>query len=210
MNKNEVTIGIKVIPFQKTAGKVRDLSKCSAWSQAKENNQPFLFVVGFNVKEQPLLGYTPGGVGHTFNTEDFNQYKEVEDEKPIVQMYYAMFELQALTKKDVQIFLTSSGSGYAFHSNENKEYEICKDPINLIFTFQNINEAVSQFKSTIQRIKNPYEYLEELVVISTGDKVNYVFDKDEDNVVVISKDKGLLTIHKNNITKTGTSLNATE
>jgi hypothetical protein len=86
-NKN-VKIGMRVVPFQKTAG-VKDLSTSPVWKASKKD---FLYVTGQEDDGLWVLDvkYVPGRPsGDFFNAKDFKPYREeVPLKKYVVEFYF--------------------------------------------------------------------------------------------------------------------------
>ena len=78
MKKEDVEIGIKVVPFQKTAHSWGNLNSSNIWYDAKRKAQPFLYVTGWDGEEDAwLLNITSEVVdGDFFRSEDFELYLE--------------------------------------------------------------------------------------------------------------------------------------
>lgn len=75
MKKEDVKIGMKVVPFQKTAF-THSLSASTIWKRALEINQHFLYVTNSS-QDDFSLNYIKGNYGgDCFNAEDFVLYKE--------------------------------------------------------------------------------------------------------------------------------------
>lgn len=188
MKVEEVKVGIKVVPFQKTAGKVRDFEKCSAWKQAKENKQPFLYVAGFNSQTTPLLSYTPAGVGHTFNYGDFKPYKETEEKEPLLRLYDLICQYDSLSDDLIQLILHPNGF-IDIYINEK------------IIGFTSISDAVKGVSNLINDLKKPYEYLEEVIHIPSGRVMNFVYEAEDGTYLLASKESGMMLCPKDSIRK---------
>jgi hypothetical protein len=79
MNSKDVKIGMKVVPFQKTAFD-QFLCNSVAWGRAKYTNQDFLYVTMFDVEEGFwVLAPSMGESGDYFNAEDFYEYEEIPE-----------------------------------------------------------------------------------------------------------------------------------
>jgi hypothetical protein len=86
MNDKDVKIGMKVVPFKKTAGFFAPRLKDSAtWRRAQEDGQEFLYVIGYD-NSRPCWVLSDNEDSHTgdfFNADDFYQYvsmsKIIED-----------------------------------------------------------------------------------------------------------------------------------
>jgi len=80
MKDEDVRIGMKVVPHDKTATGWGELSDSREWKAAQEKGQPFLFVSSqetnaFGGKLVWVLYATHGGGGDLFNASDFEPYK---------------------------------------------------------------------------------------------------------------------------------------
>lgn len=198
MKEGEVKTGLKVVPFQKTAGKVRNIEVCSAWKQAKENSQPFLYVVGFNIKNLPVLGYTPGGVGHTFNFDDFKAYKEPEEKEPLLRVYDLMVKYKELVKNDVSCEINTTG-----------EVQFLYQEGGIAF-YDSISDAVFGISLIVNKLKKPYEYLEEVKHKPSGKVFHFLQDVKDGTYLLSSEDSGIMLCPKDSIckiTKTDTKEN---
>jgi len=77
MKEDNVEIGMKVVPFQKTAEGWGDLDSSNIWYDAKRKAQPFLYVTGWDGEEDAwLLNITSEEDGDFFRSEDFELYFE--------------------------------------------------------------------------------------------------------------------------------------
>jgi len=79
MKDEDVKIGMKVIPHDKTATGWGELSSSNHWKVAQETGQPFLFVLRATTNSYDkttvwVLGETQGGHGDLFNASDFEPY----------------------------------------------------------------------------------------------------------------------------------------
>lgn len=82
MNQEEVLMGMKVVPHQKTVEGWCVLEKCYEWEDAKDKKQPYLFVVGWEEDIKAfILSCDPNSYqsGDFFNPEDFTPYVETEE-----------------------------------------------------------------------------------------------------------------------------------
>lgn len=77
MKKQDVKVGMKVVPFRKTAKRWCKLSKSFNWSKAKEANQPFLYVGYFDAEEDAwaLMFNKRKFGGDFFRSSDFRPYE---------------------------------------------------------------------------------------------------------------------------------------
>jgi len=98
MKKENVKIGMRVVPHQKTVFKDMGLEDSGAWEEARNRNQEFLYVVewesGFNAF---VLNYEDNLNGDYFKAEDFELYEEdgLKDKLlKLQQLYKNMMELQ--------------------------------------------------------------------------------------------------------------------
>ena len=82
MLKKDVKIGMKVVPFQKTADRE---FKISCWKRAKEAKQPYIYVVGYRMKVEgwALNNDSTRTTGDHFKSEDFNLYIEPNKKEEI-------------------------------------------------------------------------------------------------------------------------------
>jgi len=76
MRKQDVQIGMKVVPFQKTAW--CSLTDSYIWKDALEDKQNYLYVVEFDEDENCFVLNNIDGDsdGDFFHPEDFNPYME--------------------------------------------------------------------------------------------------------------------------------------
>ena len=75
MKKEDVIIGMKVVPHDKTAKNWEGLENSDIWKDALQNNQPYLFVAGFDTYEEFYeLSKNSDEDGDFFNPEDFEPY----------------------------------------------------------------------------------------------------------------------------------------
>ncbi len=75
MKKEDIEIGMKVVPHQKTAW--GELSDSYIWRDALDDNQNYLFVVGFDEDENCFVlsnEMNTEGDGDYFNPVDFDPY----------------------------------------------------------------------------------------------------------------------------------------
>jgi hypothetical protein len=77
LNKKDIKIGMKVVPFQKTVKNYLDFNSSGVWRRAKEKNQNYLYVVGFEENEKyymlsEIMGFEI--YGDFYNAEDFEPY----------------------------------------------------------------------------------------------------------------------------------------
>ena len=72
MKNEDVKIGMKVVPHDKTAAGWSNFLK---WLASGDNTKPYLFVVSFSQIEQAwILSEHKGGLGSYFNASDFEPY----------------------------------------------------------------------------------------------------------------------------------------
>lgn len=75
MKKEDVQIGMKVVPHQKTVSGWGRLQNSEVWEYAKNNNQEYLYVVRENTEDDCfILSDELDGDGDYFNSEDFELY----------------------------------------------------------------------------------------------------------------------------------------
>ena len=75
MKEQDVRIGMKVVPHTKTTGK--EFQECPAWDTAKYINQPYLYVIEKNIRNEGkslLCVSENGGIGSFYNYADFEPY----------------------------------------------------------------------------------------------------------------------------------------
>ena len=74
MKKVDVKIGMKVVPFRKTVW--GNFSGSTVWNTAKNIQQPFLYVVGWDNEEQAYIlnDSKKTKTGDFFKASDFNPY----------------------------------------------------------------------------------------------------------------------------------------
>lgn len=79
MKKEDVYVGMKVVPFQKTKGE-QGLGNSQVWKVAKGDKQPYLYVL-YKANNYFSLGLTKNDSsgGDHFDAEDFNPYIEEEN-----------------------------------------------------------------------------------------------------------------------------------
>lgn len=77
MKKENVKIGMKVVPFQKTVGE-KGLENSYGWQMAKRNNQHFLYIIADRGGYFSLSKDKDTDTGDWFNAEDFNLYYETK------------------------------------------------------------------------------------------------------------------------------------
>ena len=80
MRKEDVKIGMKVVPFRKTVDGWSGLKESVQWKRAKDKNQPFLFVVAWDADEGCWgLSWNRDGRRNNawdfFNSSDFRKYE---------------------------------------------------------------------------------------------------------------------------------------
>ena len=77
MKREDITVGMKVIPHSKTTANYGGLNWSTNWKRAKEINQPYLFVSGIKT-DKIILSDKDGenDVGDYFLPEDFEPYIE--------------------------------------------------------------------------------------------------------------------------------------
>jgi hypothetical protein len=110
-NKN-VKIGMRVVPFQKTAG-VKDLSTSPVWKASKKD---FLYVTGQEDDGLWVLDvkYVPGRPsGDFFNAKDFKRYKACDGRREYVVKFYGS---DGLT---VEVDVLSPNTALAIDAAEN-------------------------------------------------------------------------------------------
>lgn len=122
MNKNLVKIGMKVIPYQKTAFTSK-LEQSNVWKRAKSKNQEYLYVIDYDSALKYFVlddvNMNDGENGDYFRPEDFEPYIETNVE-----------ELNKLMKQQTKIlntvekymnkypFAKEGGSEYISQSND--------------------------------------------------------------------------------------------
>ncbi len=76
MKSNDVRIGMKVVPFQKTVGIMQDnFRQILTVRTAIERRQPYLYIVGWHKYDKCWrLSDTRDGGGDFFNSKDFHLY----------------------------------------------------------------------------------------------------------------------------------------
>ena len=75
MKKEDVQIGMKVVPFQKTVLGWGGLQNSEVWEYAKNNNQEYLYVARENTEDNCfVLSDELDSDGDYFNPEDFKLY----------------------------------------------------------------------------------------------------------------------------------------
>jgi hypothetical protein len=82
MERKDVKVGMKVVPHAKTIEGWGIFSGSSAWQEAQEKNQPFLYVNDYDfdeddsdvVKQSFVLDSCEGYGGDFYNAEDFELY----------------------------------------------------------------------------------------------------------------------------------------
>jgi len=82
VKKEDVKIGMKVVPFQKTAW--GELEDSILWSDALRRKQGYLFVILFDEEEKVYvlsLDIEDTEAGDFFNPEDFDPYEEISRSK---------------------------------------------------------------------------------------------------------------------------------
>lgn len=55
MKKSEVKLGMKVVPFKKTAPGWENLDSSRVWSEAKKMKQPFLYVTASSLSDESFF-----------------------------------------------------------------------------------------------------------------------------------------------------------
>ena len=76
MKEEDIKIGMKVVPFQKTAEEWGDLSSSQVWQKAR-GSQGFLYVFGLDREEDAwILSADKTNDGDFFRSEDFELYIE--------------------------------------------------------------------------------------------------------------------------------------
>jgi hypothetical protein len=82
MKKEDIIIGIKVVPHDKTVDEdyYGGLDKSNVWKRAQENDQPYLYLVGYSELDNAyILNNKNIYDGDFFNIEDFEPYNEVDN-----------------------------------------------------------------------------------------------------------------------------------
>lgn len=100
MNKEDIKIGMKVIPFQKTAYGDNNLHDSIEWIKAETNEQNYLFVTeigGFG--DIVTLAYKENDTedGDYFNSEDFVLLSEEEYQQSIINKAIIMLKSKGIT-----------------------------------------------------------------------------------------------------------------
>lgn len=97
MKKSDVKIGMRVVPFQKTAKNWGNLESSCVWKNAQDSGQKFLYVVGIYLNEESelvrnkvvkkttleyMLNSEKTHGGDFFDARDFKPYIEKKNGKP--------------------------------------------------------------------------------------------------------------------------------
>ncbi len=80
MKEQDVRIDMKVVPHSKTTG--MEFQECPAWNTAKYINQPYLYVIEKNFRNEGkslLCVSKAGGLGSFYNHTDFEPYIDIPD-----------------------------------------------------------------------------------------------------------------------------------
>lgn len=92
MKKEQVKIGMKVVPHQKTVFPSLSLEDSTVWKEAIKINQKYLYVVGWESGFNAFVLNTNEELdGDYFKPEDFEQYKQIDKNKIIndeIKKYY--------------------------------------------------------------------------------------------------------------------------
>jgi len=111
MKKEDIKIGMRVVPFQKTA--FSQLENSNTWKDALNKNQKYLYVIDWDDELNCFVlddeNINDGDNGDFFNTEDFKPYSEedgvaLQDKQKLFERFLnASFELKVeLTNKLLQ------------------------------------------------------------------------------------------------------------
>jgi hypothetical protein len=79
MRKEDIEIGMKVVPFQKTLEGYAEFEDSHVWKRAKEKNQNYLYVIDFDEDETYYILseiMNDEADGDFFNAEDFEPYEK--------------------------------------------------------------------------------------------------------------------------------------
>ena len=82
MKKEDIIIGMRVVPHDKTMDKdyYGGLETSNVWKRAKEINQPYLYLIEYSEADHAyVLNYENKYDGDFFNIEDFDPYVEVDN-----------------------------------------------------------------------------------------------------------------------------------
>lgn len=96
MRKQDVVIGMRVVPFQKTAY-TYGLENSGVWKDARNKNQEYLYVIDWD-EELKCFVLSDENVnneddGDFFNPEDFKHYNEQD----IINNYFKLLKSKGVT-----------------------------------------------------------------------------------------------------------------
>lgn len=124
MKKENVVIGQKVVPFQKTPDEFYGLENSNNWKNALVKNQNYLFVSSWDEDEETfILGCNENGQGDYFNACDFEPYEEtttIQQDK--FKIYVTEQQVKILNAVDRYMskypFAKEGGSEYVSQSDD--------------------------------------------------------------------------------------------
>lgn len=99
MRKEDIEIGMKVVPYQKTAY-THELEDSGVWKDARNKNQDYLYVIDWDHALNCFVlndeNMNDGDNGDFFNAEDFKPYNVSLKDKllKLQQLYRKMMDLQ--------------------------------------------------------------------------------------------------------------------
>jgi len=120
MLEEHVRIGMRVVPFQKTA--FGNLEHSNVWKDALNKNQSYLYIVGWDTSLNYFVlddeNFDNGDNGDYYNAEDFEPYEETR----VVQQIVTEQQIKILNAVDRYIskypFAKDGGSEYVSQSDD--------------------------------------------------------------------------------------------
>jgi hypothetical protein len=125
MKKEDIVIGMKVVPHAKTVeGWGTDLDKCASWLRAKESNQNFMYVVDRSDHAWQLSDTNNKVYGGFFHARDFEPYAEEPNRLEVLDSdcWQSLDEAKKIMKFVLDLYSTITTAEFA--NGEDKEARI--------------------------------------------------------------------------------------